>query len=130
MPLVGEVSAQFADRECHVVSVTDSYGRILGSLDRRRSSNSSIVFTRLSGPHSRPTTSQKILYRRDKCKFSLKYFSLGLHFNIYNAIRLTLKVNCVMPCYIKLTYFKYLLLFGVNFIIKFVLTYKHAIATN
>jgi hypothetical protein len=26
----------FADRECHVVSVTDSYGRILGFLDRNR----------------------------------------------------------------------------------------------
>jgi hypothetical protein len=35
-PLVGEVSANFADRGCHVVSVTDSYGRILGFLDRSR----------------------------------------------------------------------------------------------
>jgi hypothetical protein len=26
----------FADRWCHVVSVTDSYGRILGFLDRSR----------------------------------------------------------------------------------------------
>jgi CBS-domain-containing membrane protein len=26
----------FADRGCHVVSVTDSYGRILGFLDRSR----------------------------------------------------------------------------------------------
>jgi hypothetical protein len=26
-PLVGEVSAKFADRGCHVVSVTDPYGR-------------------------------------------------------------------------------------------------------
>jgi hypothetical protein len=26
----------FADRECHVVSVTDRYGRILGFLDRSR----------------------------------------------------------------------------------------------
>jgi hypothetical protein len=26
----------FADRECHVVSVTDPYGRILGFLDRNR----------------------------------------------------------------------------------------------
>jgi hypothetical protein len=32
-PLVGEVIANFADRGCHVVSVTDPYGRILGFLD-------------------------------------------------------------------------------------------------
>jgi hypothetical protein len=35
-PLVGEVSANFADRGCRVVSVTDPYGRILGFLDRSR----------------------------------------------------------------------------------------------
>jgi hypothetical protein len=36
-PLVSEVSANFfADRRCHVVSVTNSYGRILGFLDRSR----------------------------------------------------------------------------------------------
>jgi hypothetical protein len=34
-PLVGEVSANFfADRGCHVVSVTNPYVRILGFLDR------------------------------------------------------------------------------------------------
>jgi hypothetical protein len=36
-PLVGEVSANFfEDRGCHVVGVTDPYGRILGFLDRSR----------------------------------------------------------------------------------------------
>jgi hypothetical protein len=36
-PLVGEVIANFfGDRGCHVVSVTDPYGRILGFLDRSR----------------------------------------------------------------------------------------------
>jgi hypothetical protein len=35
-PLVGEASATFADRRCHVVSVTDPYCRILGFLDRSR----------------------------------------------------------------------------------------------
>jgi hypothetical protein len=36
-PLVGEVVANLsADRGCHVVSVTDPYGRILGFLDRSR----------------------------------------------------------------------------------------------
>jgi hypothetical protein len=36
-PLVGEVSAKiFADRRCHVVGVTNPYGRILGFLDRIR----------------------------------------------------------------------------------------------
>jgi CBS-domain-containing membrane protein len=34
-PLVGEMPT-FADRGCHVVSVTDPYGRILGFLDRSR----------------------------------------------------------------------------------------------
>jgi hypothetical protein len=33
-PLVGEVSDNFADTGCHVVSVTDPYSRILGFLDR------------------------------------------------------------------------------------------------
>jgi hypothetical protein len=32
--LVGEDSAKFADRGCHVVSVTDLHGRIFGFLDR------------------------------------------------------------------------------------------------
>jgi hypothetical protein len=31
-PIVGEVSAKFADRGCYVVSVTDPYGGILGFL--------------------------------------------------------------------------------------------------
>jgi hypothetical protein len=36
-PLVSEVSANFfADGGCHVVSVTNPYGRILGFLDRSR----------------------------------------------------------------------------------------------
>jgi hypothetical protein len=35
-PPVGEVIAKFADRRCHVVSVTDPYVRILDFLDRRR----------------------------------------------------------------------------------------------
>jgi hypothetical protein len=33
-PLVGEVSANFGDRWCRVVSVTDPHGRIIGFLDR------------------------------------------------------------------------------------------------
>jgi hypothetical protein len=36
-PLVGEVIVNFfADRGCHVVSVMDPYGSILGFLDRSR----------------------------------------------------------------------------------------------
>jgi hypothetical protein len=36
-PLVGEAIANFfADRGCHVVSVTDPYSRILAFLDRSR----------------------------------------------------------------------------------------------
>jgi hypothetical protein len=46
----------FADRGCHVVSVTDPYGQILSFLK----SNSSFVLARLSGPCSRLTTSQKM----------------------------------------------------------------------
>jgi hypothetical protein len=53
-PLVGEVIAYFfADRGCHVVSMTDPYGRIPGFLDRSRYFS---ILTRLSGPRSRPTT--------------------------------------------------------------------------
>jgi hypothetical protein len=33
-PVVREVTTKFADRMCHVVSVTDFYGRIFGFLDR------------------------------------------------------------------------------------------------
>jgi hypothetical protein len=62
--LSGKLVPNFADRGCHVVNVTDPYCRILGFLDRSRyfflSSSSSLVLTRLSGPRSRPTTSQKI----------------------------------------------------------------------
>jgi hypothetical protein len=54
----------FADRGCHVVSATDPHGRILGFIDTEPllflPSSSSIVLIRLSGPHSRPATSQKI----------------------------------------------------------------------
>jgi hypothetical protein len=35
-PLVGKVIAKFADIGCHVVSVMDPYGRVLGFLDRSR----------------------------------------------------------------------------------------------
>jgi hypothetical protein len=35
-PLVGEVSANFADRGCRIVSATDPHGRIIGFLDRSR----------------------------------------------------------------------------------------------
>jgi hypothetical protein len=35
-PLVGKLVPTFADRGCHVVSVPDSYCRILGFLDRSR----------------------------------------------------------------------------------------------
>jgi hypothetical protein len=35
-PLVGEVSAKFADRGCHMFSVTDTYGRIFDFLVRSR----------------------------------------------------------------------------------------------
>jgi hypothetical protein len=64
-PLVGEVSANFL----RIESVAWSAQRIpmaadLGFLDPEpllfHSSSSSVVLTRLSGPRSRPTTSQKI----------------------------------------------------------------------
>jgi hypothetical protein len=48
----------FAGRGCHVVSVTDPYGRTLGFLDRSRYYQVApqFVLARLSGPRSRPTT--------------------------------------------------------------------------
>jgi hypothetical protein len=62
-PPVGQVSSNFSG-ECRVVSVTEPHGRYLGFLDPEplllHSSSSSIILTRLSGPRSRPSTSQKI----------------------------------------------------------------------
>jgi hypothetical protein len=60
-PLVSEVSANFfADRGCHVVSVKDPYGRILGFLDRSHYYFFQIapqLYSRSCiGPCSRPTT--------------------------------------------------------------------------
>jgi hypothetical protein len=50
----------FADGGCHVVSVTDPYGRILGFLDRSRytflSSSSSVVLNEAEWHRSRQTT--------------------------------------------------------------------------
>jgi hypothetical protein len=68
-PHVGAVSANFL----RIEGVTWSAQRIsmavnLDSLDREQllfhSSRSSVILTRLSGPRSRPTTSQKISQRR------------------------------------------------------------------
>jgi hypothetical protein len=59
----GEISATLADRGCRVVSATDPHGRNLGFLDPEQllfHSRSSFILTRLSGPRSRPTTSQNI----------------------------------------------------------------------
>jgi hypothetical protein len=62
--LLAKLVPTFADRGCHVVSVTEPYGRILDFLDLEPllflPSSSSVVLKRLSAPHSRPTTSQKI----------------------------------------------------------------------
>jgi hypothetical protein len=52
----------FADRGCHVVSVTDHYGRILDFLTGAAtflSSSSSVVLTRLSGPVPDPLLLRK-----------------------------------------------------------------------
>jgi hypothetical protein len=48
-----------------VVSVTDLYGHILGFLDRSSRFFFQVVLTRLNGPRSRPTSSQKIWKRRE-----------------------------------------------------------------
>jgi hypothetical protein len=54
----------FADRLCRVVRANYSLGRILGFLDRSRyiflQVAPELYSTRLSGPCSRPITSQKI----------------------------------------------------------------------
>jgi hypothetical protein len=59
--LVGGVSANFCG--CHVVSVTDPFGRNLGFLNRSScsffSSSSSIVLTRLSNPVPDPLLLRK-----------------------------------------------------------------------
>jgi hypothetical protein len=62
LPFVSEVNANFCG--CRVMSATDPTAVNLGFLDPQPlsfySSTSSVILTRLSGPHSRPTTSQKI----------------------------------------------------------------------
>jgi hypothetical protein len=62
--LSAKLVPNLADRGCRVVSATDPHSRNLGFLDPGplllHSSSSSIILTRLSGPRSRPTTSQKI----------------------------------------------------------------------
>jgi hypothetical protein len=42
----------FADRGCHVVSVTDPYSRILGFLDRRRYFFFQVAGDEMGGPCS------------------------------------------------------------------------------
>jgi hypothetical protein len=44
-PLVGDVSANFVDRGCQMVSVTDPYGRNLGFLDRSRYFSSKLLLS-------------------------------------------------------------------------------------
>jgi hypothetical protein len=60
---------KFADTGCHVVGVTNAYGRNFGPLYRRRyfffQVAPQFVLTRLSGPRYRPTTSQKIWQRQE-----------------------------------------------------------------
>jgi hypothetical protein len=61
--LLAELVPTFADRGTRVISMTDSYGRILGSRPEPLlflSSSSSVVLKRLSGPRSRPTASQEM----------------------------------------------------------------------
>jgi hypothetical protein len=62
-PLSGELVPTLGDRGCCVVSATNHNGRYFRFSRPEpllfHSSSSSIIFTRLSGPRSRPTTSQK-----------------------------------------------------------------------
>jgi hypothetical protein len=69
--LLAKLLINFADRGCRVVSATDSHGR-WSRFSRPEplllvflSSSSAVVFTRLSGPRSRPAASQKIWKRRE-----------------------------------------------------------------
>jgi hypothetical protein len=70
----------FVDRGHRVIKATDPHGCILGFLDRNRLfllNSSSIVLTWLSGPCSRPTTTQKIWYRRELNV--IKYLTVNKH---------------------------------------------------
>jgi hypothetical protein len=59
--LSAKLVATFADRGCHIVSVTYPYSRISRPEPLLfLPSSSSVVLTRLSGPRSTSTTSQKI----------------------------------------------------------------------
>jgi hypothetical protein len=61
--LLAKLMPTFADRGCYVVNVTDPYGRILGFQDQSRYYFFHVapqLYSRPSGPRSRPTASQKI----------------------------------------------------------------------
>jgi hypothetical protein len=62
--MLAKLVPTLADRGCRVVSAADPHGCNLGFLDPEpllfHSSSSSVILTRLSGPRSRPTTSQEI----------------------------------------------------------------------
>jgi hypothetical protein len=88
----------FADRECHVVSVTDPYGRILRFIDWSRyllfSSSSTVVLTRLSGPRSRPTNSHVCMCVLSRAKAR---HACGNHYaEILVTLREVAKVRCTV----------------------------------
>jgi hypothetical protein len=75
-PLVGEVIANFADRGCHMVSMTDPYSRILRFLDTSRYFS---IKQLLSCTHVAEWTSKNSVG------------SLKLGYNLQNVIQTTLK---------------------------------------
>jgi hypothetical protein len=100
----GEVSANLADRGCCVVSTTDPHGRNLGFLDPEpllfHSSNSSVILTSLSGPRSRPTTSQKIWVLHELVKFNENRSALfqkiaALYFGAHLKGPIFLELECL-----------------------------------
>jgi hypothetical protein len=99
---VGEVSANFSWRGCRVVSATDPHGRNLRFLDPKpllfHSSSSAIILTRLSGPRSRPTTSQKIEPGSSGSVARRRFFFLLLGDNRYLVGGGPSKLPDIYPC--------------------------------
>jgi hypothetical protein len=91
-PFVGEVMPRFADKRCHVVSVTDPYGRILDLLDRSRSlkaKNNKLQYS----------DNQTLLKSPISCRTLIippKYvYAFRFQFQVLNFINIVLNTHCI-----------------------------------
>jgi hypothetical protein len=107
--LSAKLAPTFADRECHAVSVTNPYGRILGFLDQSRyflfQVAPQFVLTRLSGPSGKSTAFLSIAQLHYCAVVATSLPGVGtsawircyLRFHLYYAYcNISLSVLCIM----------------------------------